>query len=152
MAYAELAGLPPITGRYTSILCLGQYAVFGPSRSLVLGSDSSLGPMIAACVIGQLPKLCGFSVDADGLIAEAAAFGRGLAQSLTVPAAPLVGAGSRSGDRIDGNREMIGIGAANIAAGLFQGFAAFATPCRASSASPPTSSTSRPRNGSSSST
>ena len=29
---------------------------------------------------------------------------------------------ARSGDEIDGNREMIGIGAANIAAGFFQGF------------------------------
>ena len=48
MAYAELAGLPPITGLYTSILCLLGYAVFGPSRILVLGPDSSLGPMIAA--------------------------------------------------------------------------------------------------------
>ena len=29
---------------------------------------------------------------------------------------------ARTGQEIDGNREMIGIGAANIAAGLFQGF------------------------------
>ena len=48
MAYAELAGLPAITGLYTSILCLIGYAIFGPSRILVLGPDSSLGPMIAA--------------------------------------------------------------------------------------------------------
>src|SRR5688572_33106187 len=46
MAYAELAGLPAITGLYTSIMCLLAYAVFGPSRILVLGPDSSLGPMI----------------------------------------------------------------------------------------------------------
>src|SRR6516162_2572558 len=51
MAYAELAGLPPITGLYTSILCLIGYAVFGPSRILVLGPDSSLGPMIAATLL-----------------------------------------------------------------------------------------------------
>ena len=51
MAYAELAGLPPITGLYTSILCLIGYAVFGPSRILVLGPDSSLGPMIAATIL-----------------------------------------------------------------------------------------------------
>src|SRR4051812_50167188 len=50
MAYAELAGLPPVTGLYTSILCLLGYAVFGPSRVLVLGPDSSLGPMIAATI------------------------------------------------------------------------------------------------------
>ena len=51
MAYAELAGLPPITGLYTSILCLVAYAFFGPSRILVLGPDSSLGPMIAATIL-----------------------------------------------------------------------------------------------------
>src|ERR1700749_4443159 len=128
MAYAELAGLPAITGLYTTILCLLGYAVFGPSRILVLGPDSSLGPMIAATIlpilgsdgsperaialasmlalitgaimiaagiaklgfvadllskptqigymnglaltilIGQLPKLLGFSADANGLI------------------------------------------------------------------------------------
>ena len=51
MAYAELAGLPAITGLYTSILCLVGYAMFGPSRILVLGPDSSLGPMIAATIL-----------------------------------------------------------------------------------------------------
>ena len=51
MAYAELAGLPPITGLYTSVLCLLGYAVFEPSRILVLGPDSSLGPMIAATIL-----------------------------------------------------------------------------------------------------
>ena len=43
MAYAELAGLPPITGLYTSIMCLLGYAVFGPSRILVLGPDPRSG-------------------------------------------------------------------------------------------------------------
>ena len=51
MAYAELAGLPAITGLYTSILCLVGYAIAGPSRLLVLGPDSSLGPMIAATIV-----------------------------------------------------------------------------------------------------
>jgi MFS superfamily sulfate permease-like transporter len=51
MAYAQLAGLPAITGLYTTILCLLGYAVFGPSRILVLGPDSSLGPMIAATLL-----------------------------------------------------------------------------------------------------
>src|SRR6058998_1208848 len=51
MAYAALAGLPPITGLYTSILCLVAYAVFGPSRILVLGPDSALGPLIAATIV-----------------------------------------------------------------------------------------------------
>jgi MFS superfamily sulfate permease-like transporter len=51
MAYAELAGLPAVTGLYTSILCLIGYALAGPSRILVLGPDSSLGPMIAATIL-----------------------------------------------------------------------------------------------------
>jgi high affinity sulfate transporter 1 len=270
MAYAELAGLPPITGLYTSILCLVGYAIFGPSKILVLGPDSSLGPMIAATIIpivgangdpqraivlasmlallvgvmtvlagvaklgfvadllskptqigymnglaltilvSQLPKLFGFSVDADGLIPEAAGFAKGLANGevvaaalgvgllgliliallqrlvpklpavlvavvvsilaanafdladrgvslvgplpqgfppLTLPSVPLsdlallvAGAvgiavvsltdtistasafAARAGQEVDGDREMIGIGAANIAAGFFQGF------------------------------
>jgi high affinity sulfate transporter 1 len=151
MAYAELAGLPPITGLYTSILCLLGYAVFGPSRILVLGPDSSLGPMIAATIlpliaangdakravalasmlaimvaaimivagvaklgfiadliskptmigylnglaltilVGQLPKLFGFKVDAEGLIGEFIAFVKGLANGEAVAAAAAVG-------------------------------------------------------------
>ncbi|HSC03171.1 MAG TPA: sulfate permease [Solirubrobacteraceae bacterium] len=269
MAYAELAGLPAITGLYTTILCLVGYAVFGPSRILVLGPDSSLGPMIAATIlpiigsngspehaialasmlalivgavmitagvaklgfvadllskptqigymnglaltilIGQLPKLFGFSVSADGLINEARGFVDGLSSGdavgaaiaigmfslivilvlgrwlpkvpgvliavvlaiaatsafsladhgvslvgtlpkgfppLTVPNPvsdlPLLVAGAvgialvaltdtistasafaaRTGQEVDGNGEMIGIGAANVAAGFFQGF------------------------------
>jgi high affinity sulfate transporter 1 len=270
MAYAELAGLPAINGLYTSILCLLAYAVFGPSRILVLGPDSSLGPMIAATItpllvaggdpelavalasalavlvaivmivsgltglgfvatllskptmigymnglavtilVGQLPKLFGFGVDANGLLAEAVAFVRGLAAGEAVPAAATLGicgivlvlalqrwlptvpavlvmvvlsivaasvfhladrgvdlvgelprgfppptiptfpledlgpliAGAlgialvsladtistsssfaeRTGQEVDGDQEMIGIGAANLAAGLFQGF------------------------------
>lgn len=51
MAYAELAGLPPVTGLYTTVTALLAYAVFGPSRVLILGPDSSLGPMIAASII-----------------------------------------------------------------------------------------------------
>ncbi|MDX1417949.1 MAG: SulP family inorganic anion transporter, partial [Candidatus Promineifilaceae bacterium] len=51
MAYAELAGLPAITGLYTTVMCLFAYAVFGPSPFLVLGPDSSLGPMIAAAIL-----------------------------------------------------------------------------------------------------
>src|SRR6516164_6395722 len=146
MAYAELAGLPPITGLYTSILCLLGYAVLGPSKILVLGPDSSLGPMIAATIlplagadgdparaialasmlalitggllvlgavarlgfiadliskptmigymnglaltilVGQLPKLFGFKVDADGFIGELTGFVKGLAHGDAVAA------------------------------------------------------------------
>src|SRR5215831_14980473 len=50
MAYADLAGLPPATGLYTTIACLVAYAVFGPSRVLVLGPDSSVSPLILAAI------------------------------------------------------------------------------------------------------
>jgi high affinity sulfate transporter 1 len=51
MAYAELAGLPPVTGLYTTLVALLAYAAFGPSRILVLGPDSALGPLIAAALL-----------------------------------------------------------------------------------------------------
>ena len=54
MAYAELAGLPAVTGLYTTIACLVGYAVFGPSRVLVLGPDSSVSPLIFAAIIPLL--------------------------------------------------------------------------------------------------
>ncbi len=139
MAYAELAGLPAITGLYTTVVCLFAYALLGPSPYLVLGPDSSLGPMIAAAIlplaagdetyaialagmlallvglvcvsagiarlgfvadllsspvrlgylaglaitifVGQLPKLFGFSTDADSFLGEITAFVENLDQT-----------------------------------------------------------------------
>ena len=134
MAYAELAGLPAVTGLYTTIACLVGYALMGPSRVLVLGPDSSVSPLIFAAIaplvvvaedpvmaielagmlallvgvieiilgvarlgfvadllskevqvgymnglavtiiVGQLPKLCGYSTDADSFVDEVRAF------------------------------------------------------------------------------
>jgi high affinity sulfate transporter 1 len=150
MAYAELAGLPPVTGLYTTMACLVAYAVFGPSRVLILGPDSSVSPLIFAAitplvvakdpesaivlagmlavivglieiglglgklgfvadllssevqvgymnglaitiVVGQLPKLFGFSTDADGVGDELRAFAENLDDTTT--AALLVGLG-----------------------------------------------------------
>ena len=51
MGYAELAGLPAVTGPYTTIGCLVGYAIFGPSRVLVLGPDSSVSPLIFAAIV-----------------------------------------------------------------------------------------------------
>jgi high affinity sulfate transporter 1 len=137
MAYAELAGLPAVTGLYTTVACLVGYALMGPSRVLVLGPDSSVSPLIFAAIVplvagggpdtaialagmlalfvglieiglgvarlgyvadllskevqigymnglaitiivGQLPKLFGFSTDADGFVDEVTAFVSGL--------------------------------------------------------------------------
>jgi high affinity sulfate transporter 1 len=51
MGYAEVAGLPPETGLYATIVPLTAYAIFGPSRILVLGPDSALAPIIAAAIL-----------------------------------------------------------------------------------------------------
>lgn len=51
MAYAQAAGLPAICGLYATIVPLVAYALFGPSRILVLGPDSSLAALIAAIVL-----------------------------------------------------------------------------------------------------
>jgi sulfate permease, SulP family len=51
MAYGRLAGLPPIAGVYTSLAPLVAYAIFGQSRLLVLGPDTSTAALVAAAVL-----------------------------------------------------------------------------------------------------
>jgi len=51
IAYAVASGLPGICGLYATIVPLLVYALFGPSRILVLGPDSSLAPVILAVVL-----------------------------------------------------------------------------------------------------
>ena len=46
IAYAEASGLPGINGLYATIVPLLAYALFGPSRILVLGPDSALAAVI----------------------------------------------------------------------------------------------------------
>jgi len=51
IAYAEASGVPGIYGLYATIVPLLAYALFGPSRILVLGPDSALAPLILAVVL-----------------------------------------------------------------------------------------------------
>ena len=51
IAYAEASGVPGIYGLYATIVPLLAYALFGPSRILVLGPDSSLAAVIASVVV-----------------------------------------------------------------------------------------------------
>lgn len=51
MAYAQAAGLPPVTGLYATVVPLIVYAAVGPSRVLILGPDSALAPMIVAALV-----------------------------------------------------------------------------------------------------
>jgi high affinity sulfate transporter 1 len=149
MGYAQAAGLPPITGLYATIVPLVAYAVFGPSRVMVLGPDSSLAAVIAAVIlplggndpetavalagalavltgliilvagiarlgfmtellsrpvqlgylygiavtilVGQLPRLCGFSIEGRGLVTEIRDVAQGVADGRVNRAALAVG-------------------------------------------------------------
>jgi high affinity sulfate transporter 1 len=51
IAYAVASGVPAINGLYATIIPLIIYALFGPSRILVLGPDSSLAPIILGVVL-----------------------------------------------------------------------------------------------------
>jgi high affinity sulfate transporter 1 len=51
IAYAEASGVPGIYGLYATIVPLIAYAVFGPSRILIMGPDSSLAAVILAVVL-----------------------------------------------------------------------------------------------------
>jgi len=55
IAYAEASGLPGIYGLYATIVPLLAYALFGPSRILVLGPDSAL----AGVILGVVTPLSG---------------------------------------------------------------------------------------------
>ena len=150
MGYATAAGLPAIYGLYATIVPLLVYAAFGPSRTLVLGPDSSLAAVIFAVIVplaagdpdrtialagmlailtgllcllvgifrlgfitellskpirygymngialtvlvGQLPKLFGFSTGGDNVLEEATAFFQALLAGSTNRVTLLVGA------------------------------------------------------------
>jgi high affinity sulfate transporter 1 len=51
VAYAAAAGVPGINGLYTTVVTMLVYALFGPSRILVLGPDSALAALILAVVM-----------------------------------------------------------------------------------------------------
>ena len=50
MAYGELAGVAPVVGLYTAIGGLVGYALFGSSRRLMIGPESSSALLVAAAV------------------------------------------------------------------------------------------------------
>lgn len=51
IAYAQASGVPGIYGLYATIVPLLAYALFGPSRFLVIGPDSALVAIILAVVL-----------------------------------------------------------------------------------------------------
>ncbi|MDR5796298.1 sulfate permease [Caballeronia sp. LZ008] len=51
VAYAQASGVPGVCGLYATIVPLLAYAIFGPSRILVLGPDSALAAPVLAVVV-----------------------------------------------------------------------------------------------------
>ena len=83
IAYAEASGVPGINGLYATIVPLLAYALFGPSRILVLGPDSALAPVILAVVLPlsagdphRAVTLAGMMAILSGVVCVAAGLGR----------------------------------------------------------------------------
>jgi high affinity sulfate transporter 1 len=83
VAYAEASGLPGINGLYATIVPLLAYALFGPSRILVLGPDSALAAVILTVVLplsaGEPQRavaLAGMMAIVSGVVCVAAGLAR----------------------------------------------------------------------------
>jgi MFS superfamily sulfate permease-like transporter len=83
IAYAEASGVPGINGLYATIVPLLAYALFGPSRILVLGPDSALAPVILTVVLplsaGEPQRavaLAGMMAIVSGVVCVAAGLAR----------------------------------------------------------------------------
>jgi SulP family sulfate permease len=78
IAYPAIAGLPPETGIYASIVAPIAYAIFGPSRLLIVGPDAATMTVLAAAmaaIIAAEPAAAGVDRVA---IASALALGVGV--------------------------------------------------------------------------
>src|SRR6516162_864949 len=69
IAYAAASGLPGIYGLYATIVPLLVYALFGPSRILVLGPDSSLAAIILGVILAHSGADPGRAVALGGMMA-----------------------------------------------------------------------------------
>jgi high affinity sulfate transporter 1 len=68
MAYASVSGLPAIYGLYATIIPLIAYALFGPSRIMVLGPDSALAGLIAAAILPLAAGDAGKAIALAGML------------------------------------------------------------------------------------
>ncbi|RUM95775.1 SulP family inorganic anion transporter [Pseudaminobacter arsenicus] len=78
IAYPAIAGLPPETGIYASISPLVAYALFGPSRQLIVGPDAATMTVLAAALAAIMASLPAATVADRTTIAAALALGVGL--------------------------------------------------------------------------
>jgi high affinity sulfate transporter 1 len=83
IAYAQASGVPGITGLYATIVPLVAYAIFGPSRILVLAPDSALAAVILAVVLpisGGDPERAIAPASVMAIVAGVVCIGAGLAR------------------------------------------------------------------------
>jgi len=52
LGYAEIAGMPVVTGLYTMLLPMAVFAVLGSSRHLIVAADSATAAILAAALTG----------------------------------------------------------------------------------------------------
>jgi high affinity sulfate transporter 1 len=83
IAYAEASGVPGINGLYATIIPLLAYALFGPSRILVLGPDSALAGVILTVLLPlsagdpqRSVALAGAMAIVSGIVCVAVGFSR----------------------------------------------------------------------------
>jgi sulfate permease, SulP family len=69
MGYAKIAGMPLVTGLYTTLLPLAMFAVLGSSRHLVVAADSATAAILATALTGMAAAGSGRYVRLAGLAA-----------------------------------------------------------------------------------
>src|SRR5437868_1080335 len=69
MGYANIAGMPVVTGLYTIVLPIAVFALIGSSRHLVVGADSATAAILAAGLAGMAPIASPQYVQLAGLLA-----------------------------------------------------------------------------------
>jgi SulP family sulfate permease len=117
-----------VVRRYSKRLPGGLVALFCAGVVVAIVGVDRLGVVVVGEVARELPQVTGFSF---GWMIERDLLGALLTGALAVSALGLVEAVSiareisrQSGERLDVNQELVGQGMANIAAGLFSGYAA----------------------------
>jgi len=78
IAYPAIAGLPPQTGIYASIVPMVAYAFFGPSRKLIVGPDAAIMTVLAAAMTAAVASVPGGLGISPSSLAATLAAGAGI--------------------------------------------------------------------------
>jgi SulP family sulfate permease len=69
LAYAQLAGMPPVTGLYTGVVAALAYGLFGTSRYLNMGPESATAILVAGSIVPLARGDPGRAVALAGMLA-----------------------------------------------------------------------------------